>query len=85
MRSLPVAVEMFEVYPWESPGGWRLLGRTPVPMFSAADPVPALLASGDRVRWRAVDRARYLEIEAAAKAGALDRSSLLMSGDGERT
>ena len=84
-RSLAVAGEMCAVYPWESPGGWRLLGRTPVPMFSAADPVPALLASGDRVRWRAVDRARYLEIEAAAKAGALDRSSLLMSGDGERT
>ena len=84
-RSLAVAGEMCAVYPWESPGGWRLLGRTPVPMFSAADPVPALLASGDRVRWRAIDRATYLEMVAAAKAGALDRSRLLLPGEGGRS
>ena len=83
-RSLAVAGEMCAVYPWESPGGWRLLGRTPVPMFSAADPVPALLASGDRVRWRAIDRGTYLEMEAAAKAGALDRNGLLVTGEGGR-
>jgi len=81
-RSLAVAGEMCAVYPWESPGGWRLLGRTPVPMFSAADPVPALLASGDRVRWRGIDRGTYLELEAAAKAGMLDRSSLLLPEGG---
>ena len=81
-RSLAVAGEMCAVYPWESPGGWRLLGRTPVPMFSAADPVPALLASGDRVRWRAIDRGTYLEMEAAAKAGALDRNILLLPEGG---
>lgn len=81
-RSLAIAGEMCAVYPWESPGGWRLLGRTPVPMFSAADPVPALLASGDCVRWRVIDRDTYLELEAAAKAGALDRSSLLLPEGG---
>jgi inhibitor of KinA len=78
-RSLAVAGEMCAVYPWESPGGWRLLGRTPVPMFSAADPVsPSLLASGDRVCWQAIDRPQFLEMEAAAKAGTLERSRLLM-------
>jgi len=81
-RSLAVAGEMCAVYPWESPGGWRLLGRTPVPMFSAADPVPALLASGDRVRWRAIDHDTYLELDARAKAGALDRNSLLLPEGG---
>jgi hypothetical protein len=49
-------------------------------MFSLADSAsPSLLASGDRVRWQAVARPLYDEIEAAARAGgaAFDRASLL--------
>lgn len=77
-RSLAVAGEMCAVYPWESPGGWRLLGRTPVPMFQAGEPEPVLLASGDRVRWQSIDRQTYQEMESAVERGALDRKSLLV-------
>lgn len=82
-RSLAVAGAMCAVYPWQSPGGWHLLGRTPLPMFSAADSQsPSLLASGDRVRWQAVDKPRYLGLEAAALAGAIDRGEFLtMQGE----
>jgi KipI family sensor histidine kinase inhibitor len=76
-RSLAVAGSMCAVYPWESPGGWRLLGRTPIPLFSARDEAPSLLASGDRVNWRAVGRDEFTELEAAARAGRLARESLL--------
>ncbi|WP_319244253.1 5-oxoprolinase subunit PxpB [uncultured Propionivibrio sp.] len=78
-RSLAVAGSMCAVYPWESPGGWRLLGRTPMPMFSAADEAaPSLLASGDRVMWRAIDRAEFDAMEAAAQRGEIARDSLLV-------
>jgi len=81
-RSLAIAGSMCAVYPWESPGGWRLLGRTPVPMFSASDAEsPSLLASGDRVCWQAIDREAFLRMEAAAAAGALDRHSLLLASE----
>ncbi|MDR3221723.1 MAG: 5-oxoprolinase subunit PxpB [Candidatus Accumulibacter sp.] len=76
-RSLAVAGAMCAIYPWESPGGWRLLGRTPIPLFSARDEAPSLLASGDRVNWRAVGRDEFLELETAAHAGSLARASLL--------
>ena len=80
-RSLAIAGAMCAVYPWSSPGGWRLLGRTPVPMFSAAEAEsPALLAAGDHVRWQAVDRAAYDAIEAAVVAGSFVRRSLLVTG-----
>ncbi len=80
-RSLAIAGAMCAVYPWQSPGGWRLLGRTPVPMFSAAEAEsPALLASGDRVRWQAIDRAAYGAIKAAVAAGTFARRSLLAPG-----
>jgi len=42
------------VYPRDSPGGWRLLGRTAAVMFDARRTPPALLAPGDRVRFVAV-------------------------------
>ncbi|WP_326956659.1 5-oxoprolinase subunit B family protein [Amycolatopsis sp. NBC_01286] len=52
--SVGLAGEFTGVYPRESPGGWRLLGYTTTPLFDAhADP-PALLAPGDRVRFRSV-------------------------------
>ena len=83
-RSLAVAGPMCAVYPWESPGGWHLLGRTPVPMFSAADPAPSLLASGDRVQWQAIDRPSFLAMEAAAAAPGFDRATLLAGAGGVR-
>jgi inhibitor of KinA len=42
------------VYPLASPGGWQLIGRTPLALFDAAREPAALLAAGDRVRFRAL-------------------------------
>lgn len=47
------------IYPRESPGGWRLLGRTPLVLFDAARAPPALLAPGDRVRFQRIDLAAF--------------------------
>jgi KipI family sensor histidine kinase inhibitor len=43
------------IYPNESPGGWRLLGRTPLLLFDAQRDPPSLLAPGDRVRFVAIN------------------------------
>jgi len=39
------------VYPFDSPGGWRLIGRTALRSFDAAADPPALIVAGDRVRF----------------------------------
>lgn len=39
------------VYPCESPGGWQLIGRTPLAMFDLSREAPAILAPGDVVRF----------------------------------
>ena len=78
-RSLAIANEMCAVYPWESPGGWRLLGRTPIPMFSASVcDAPSLLASGDQVEWQPIDRDRFDELENSVMEGRFMRDSLLL-------
>ena len=48
------------VYPLVSPGGWNLIGRTPLRIFDVAREEPALLATGDRVRFHAISLAEYL-------------------------
>ena len=47
------------VYPVASPGGWRLIGRTPLRLFDAAREPAALLTVGDTVRFRAIPRADF--------------------------
>jgi len=49
--SVGIAGAQTGVYPCESPGGWRLIGRTPTAMFDLTRPEPALLAPGDVVRF----------------------------------
>jgi KipI family sensor histidine kinase inhibitor len=44
------------IYPRESPGGWRVIGRTRLALFDPAREPPALLAPGDRVRFVTVER-----------------------------
>jgi inhibitor of KinA len=39
------------VYPLETPGGWQLIGRTPLPLFLPEQEPPALLRAGDTVRF----------------------------------
>lgn len=51
------------IYPRESPGGWRLLGRTPLRLFDPQRASPSLLAPGDRVRFVAIDDAAYARLE----------------------
>lgn len=49
--SLAIADDMTAIYPWESPGGWHLLGSTEINLFDADRQPPALLAAGDRVEF----------------------------------
>ena len=50
------------IYPMDTPGGWRLIGRTPLKPFDPARPDPFLFAPGDSVRFVAVDRDEYERI-----------------------
>ncbi len=47
------------IYPAETPGGWQLVGRTPVKPFDPARTEPFLFKAGDQVRFHAIDRAQF--------------------------
>lgn len=76
--SVAITGQQTAIYPWESPGGWQLLGRCPLTLFAAGRPEPALLAPGDRVEFRAVSADRYQELFELGQGGALDLSQFLL-------
>jgi inhibitor of KinA len=56
------------IYSVESPGGYWILGRTPLRLYDPESPEPILLRPGDHVRFRPIDRREYDDIVAAVKA-----------------
>ncbi len=63
--SVGIAGNQTGVYPFETPGGWRLLGRTPIAMFSARREGSSLLSIGDRVRFVPISRQQFDGLESA--------------------
>ena len=53
--SVGIAGTQTGVYPLVSPGGWQLIGRTPLRLFDANRPSPSLLAAGQQVRFYPID------------------------------
>ncbi|MBS0576170.1 MAG: 5-oxoprolinase subunit PxpB [Proteobacteria bacterium] len=51
------------IYPFAGPGGWQLIGRTPLRLFAASRDSPSLLRPGDRVRFVAIDAARFAALD----------------------
>ena len=69
----PSAASQTGVYPVDSPGGWQLIGRTPMALFRRRERPAALLRPGDRVRFRAISPAgiRVMEVS-VVRAGHAD-------------
>jgi inhibitor of KinA len=47
------------IYPRKSPGGWNIIGRTPLSLFEVKREPPSLLQAGDRVRIRRISREEF--------------------------
>ncbi len=68
--SVGIAGSQTGVYPLESPGGWRIIGRTPLRLFDPFRAEPFLVSSGDRIRFDPIDRAAYERMERSQGAAA---------------
>jgi len=62
-RTVGIAGKQTGVYPIATPGGWQLIGRTPIKLFRPNDKVPSLLNAGDKVRFKPISYEEYVEWE----------------------
>nr|WP_240338427.1 5-oxoprolinase subunit PxpB [Peribacillus alkalitolerans] len=61
--SVGIAGKQTGVYPIETPGGWQLIGRTPLALFRPNASSPSLLQAGDRIRFSSITEEEYLEMK----------------------
>ena len=68
--SVGIAESQTGVYPLASPGGWQLIGRTPLRLFDVERDPPSLISAGDRVRFVPLgSEDEYLSIEESTALG----------------
>lgn len=68
-RSVGIAGEQTGIYPTQSPGGWNILGSTPLPIFNSEWDNQFLLKPGDRVKFHAISISEYQQMEAEVQNG----------------
>ena len=61
--SVGIAGEQTGTYPSDSPGGWQIIGRTPVTMYDMSKAQAALLNAGDYVRYVPIDESEFHRIK----------------------
>ena len=57
--SVGIGAKQTGIYPIKSPGGWNIIGRTPLHLFDPLKNPPGLLREGDRVRFRPISREEF--------------------------
>jgi KipI family sensor histidine kinase inhibitor len=63
--SVGIAEKQTGIYPCEAPGGWRIIGRTPLKLFNPLQQPPALLRPGDIVKLKPISESEFKTLEEA--------------------
>lgn len=67
--SVGIAEQQTGVYPIESPGGWQLIGRTPVQLFDPHQDPPVVVEAGDFIRFAPITETTYYVIQQQVQVG----------------
>tara|TARA_Y100000782_G_scaffold15406_1_gene15889 strand:- start:498 stop:1127 length:630 start_codon:yes stop_codon:yes gene_type:complete len=57
--SVAIAGGQTGIYPFPSPGGWNLIGRTPLKIFNISNPQNSLIQMGDKVQFKSISKDEY--------------------------
>jgi KipI family sensor histidine kinase inhibitor len=77
--TVALAGRLSSIYPMPTPGGWNLIGKTPIPVFDLTAEQPAMLSPGDEVQFMPVSEAEYHDLATALDAGLVGRADFLAS------
>ncbi len=67
--SVGIAANQTGVYPVDSPGGWQLIGRTPVKLYDPQREEPILLEAGQYIKFYSIDKEEYDQIKSMETRG----------------
>lgn len=70
--SVAIGGEQTGIYPTSSPGGWQIIGNSPLEFFYVKDLNPTLLSTNDHIRFQPIELKEFYEIEEKVKNGKYD-------------
>ena len=73
--SISIATSLTAIYPYESPGGWHLIGATPIRLFDPERPRPGALRARRRRQFQPIDPASFASIRRAVENGGYEVES----------
>ena len=79
--SVGIADTQTGIYPVESPGGWQLIGRTPLLVYNSLLNNPFLFKAGDYLHFEAISEQEYLAIEKSVAAGSYKTRYSTLGGE----
>lgn len=65
--SVGIAEKQTGIYPRDLPGGWRIIGKTPLNLFDPSKSPPALIEAGDTVKFQPIDRKSFASFQGKHK------------------
>lgn len=66
--SVAIGGQQTGIYPQNSPGGWHIIGNSPIDLFNASQNPPCVINTGDKIKFTSVSKYEYLEILALVNA-----------------
>ena len=61
--SIGIVEKFCNIYPYESPGGWNIIGRTPIKLFNKQNESnPCLLSPGDIVKFKSISKQEFQKL-----------------------
>ncbi len=61
--SVGIAGQQTGIYPLETPGGWQIIGRTPLKLFDVKRQQPSLLKAGDKIKFETISLTEFEQLE----------------------
>ncbi len=80
--SVGIAGSQTGMYPAETPGGWQLIGRTPLKLYDPTKEPPVLLKAGDYVRYKSITKSEYCDIQNQVQQDNYKVRIIYLSGGG---
>jgi len=81
--SVGIAGEQTGIYPIESPGGWRIIGRTPIKVYDPFRDPPVLFSAGNYLRFQPITLQEYKIIEMQVKLGTYEVQTYQLEEGGQ--
>lgn len=78
--SVGIGGEQTGIYPLDSPGGWQLIGKTPIKPYDSKRKNPILYEAGDYIRFKAIDTKTFYEIQALVEQNKYE-CTIIRGGD----